>query len=200
MLTEEDKAVLMALVTRYVRLYDENSAEKKLKDEINARIAANTAQFTKLNSALSIFDFDPLLDGFKRLRAEVGNERYDEAVRKARTAYVGVSKPALERKNNSSDVVDEPTLPQGVEGSTVRELVLDRLKAAGDEGSKAKLIRAYIETARSIKLHEKTVGMTLYRLGLDGLARRDGRTWFFVPPVAETKNPGGETPGRETSQ
>ena len=37
--------------------------------------------------------------------------------------------------------------------------------------------------------------MTLYRLSLDELVRRDGRTWFFVPQLEETKNPGADTPG-----
>ena len=47
------------------------------------------------------------------------------------------------------------------------------------------------------EIHEKTVGMTLYRLLQDKLVRREGHTWFLVPqPIAETKNPGGETPGQ----
>lgn len=71
----------------------------------------------------------------------------------------------------------------------IRELVLDRLKAAGPEGSKAAPIREYLESALGIKTHEKTVGMTLYRLFKRGLARREGVTWFFVPPDAEKKNP-----------
>jgi hypothetical protein len=37
--------------------------------------------------------------------------------------------------------------------------------------------------------------MTLYRLSKDGLARREKRTWFFVKPEGEAKDPGGETPG-----
>jgi hypothetical protein len=38
--------------------------------------------------------------------------------------------------------------------------------------------------------------MTLYRLLQGGLVRRQGHTWFLVPQnTAETKNPGGETPG-----
>jgi hypothetical protein len=39
--------------------------------------------------------------------------------------------------------------------------------------------------------------MTLYRLSQADppLARRAGITWFFVPPEAEKKNPGGDAPG-----
>ena len=44
--------------------------------------------------------------------------------------------------------------------------------------------------SQNIEMHDKTVGMTLYRLSKDGLARRDGRTWFYVAPKEETENPG----------
>lgn len=82
-----------------------------------------------------------------------------------------------------------------VSGASVRELVLSALRAAGTAGTKAPPIRESIEKLRGARLHDKTVGMTLYRLSQDGLARRVGRTWFFV---AETKNPGVAAPGSET--
>jgi hypothetical protein len=47
--------------------------------------------------------------------------------------------------------------------------------------------------------HEKTAGMTLYRLSVDGTASRDGHDWFFVPATeaqsAEQDNPDGEPSG-----
>lgn len=45
-------------------------------------------------------------------------------------------------------------------------------------------------------LHEKTIGMTLFRLSQKGVARRDGHTWFYVQPPAETEKPGAPAPGR----
>ena len=78
---------------------------------------------------------------------------------------------------------------------TIRELTVEWLKTAGDSGIKAATIRQQIESKYHINLHDKTVGMTLWRLSQDGLARREGHTWFFVPPTAETENPGGEAPG-----
>jgi hypothetical protein len=79
----------------------------------------------------------------------------------------------------------------------ISDIVLDRLREAGASGSKAAPIQEYIEQTYATKIHEKTVGMTLYRLSKDGLVRRDGHTWFFVPPSAETKNPGVGAPGLE---
>jgi hypothetical protein len=36
-------------------------------------------------------------------------------------------------------------------------------------------------SAQGIEVHEKTVGMSLYRFLREGLIRRDGRNWYFVP-------------------
>jgi hypothetical protein len=77
----------------------------------------------------------------------------------------------------------------------VREVALMRLREAGGKGAKAAEIREYFERTYGEVVHEKTVGMTLYRLLQAKQVRRDGHTWFFGPPSAETKNPGGETPG-----
>ncbi len=89
---------------------------------------------------------------------------------------------------------DQTQLDEGTElTTTVREAVINGLKAA-PWGSKAAELRASYEQQHGTKLHSKTIGMTLYRLSKETppLARREGRTWFFV----ETENPGGETPGQ----
>jgi hypothetical protein len=66
------------------------------------------------------------------------------------------------------------------EGS-IREAVIDQLKKAGTEGAKAADIRREIEKKLGRKLHEKTIGMTLYRLSLKGQSKREGLTWIHVP-------------------
>lgn len=81
----------------------------------------------------------------------------------------------------------------------IKDFVADSLRKAGDHGIKAAEIRLLLQATHNIETHEKTVGMTLYRLSREGLARRDGITWFFVPPPAEKKNPGGDTPGPSNS-
>lgn len=91
-----------------------------------------------------------------------------------------------------------PSAPATIRGTprpTVREVALSRLRDAGAKGAKAADIRDYFERTYGQVVHEKTVGMTLYRLLQANQVRRDGHTWFFGPAVAETKNPGGETPG-----
>jgi hypothetical protein len=79
----------------------------------------------------------------------------------------------------------------------IGDVVLDRLRAAGKEGSKAAPIQTYIESTYGKKIHDKTVGMTLYRLQREGRVHRRAHTWFIAP---EAVNPGAVTPGPETSQ
>lgn len=65
----------------------------------------------------------------------------------------------------------------------IKDRVLEILKQAGPEGTKTALIREHLAMAFGIKTHEKTVGMTLYRLSQENppLVRRVGRIWFSVP-------------------
>lgn len=77
----------------------------------------------------------------------------------------------------------------------IKEIVLDRLRDAGEQGTKAAAIRAYIEQTYGKAIHSKTVGMTLYRLQKDGIAHRKGITWFSVSGCPETENPDAGTSG-----
>jgi hypothetical protein len=50
-------------------------------------------------------------------------------------------------------------------------------------------MRKEIEAKLGRKLHEKTIGMTLYRLSRKGLSKRDGLTWYPTAKAAESKTP-----------
>ena len=196
-LSDEDVTAVLALVTKYTRAYEQRQADLKLRDEIDARIAKQTEQFDKLHAAFLLFGFDSRVDAFKRIQALVGDETYARALDRARVPEGAFGPPSLPPPppkviEGVAEVVDGAPAD---EGPTIRELALEYLRLAGSRGRKASEIQALIEERRKTKLHPKTSGMTLYRLSQDGLARREGRTWFFVPPKAETKNPGGGTPG-----
>jgi hypothetical protein len=92
--------------------------------------------------------------------------------------------------------VASTVLPAGDEPS-IRDLILLYLKQAAAGGIKAALLRRKVETFLNRQIHYKTIGMSLYRLSKETppLVRREGLIWFFVPPVAETKNPGASAPG-----
>ena len=79
------------------------------------------------------------------------------------------------------DSVDESTPDDSrPEMPRIADVILDRLKAAGEEGSKAADIRRYILRTYASDIHEKTVGMTLNRMQTAGQVRRDGRLWFLT--------------------
>ena len=78
------------------------------------------------------------------------------------------------------------------------EVVLERLRAVGEKGMKAVEIRNFILATYHSQIHEKSVGMTLYRLQVAGEVRRDGHIWFLASP--EAKNPGAVTPGPKNAR
>lgn len=108
------------------------------------------------------------------------------------SATARLSRQGVEPEPIKTRIASEDRRPSR---QTLRDVILDRLMAAGPEGSKAAPIREFYERTFGKIIHEKTVGMTLYRLQNDGLVRHEGHTWYLAPPKAETGNPGAETPG-----
>lgn len=195
--SEQDKAALLALTTRYSAIQDENKALQAAKAEIDAKLVAGREKLLKLCGAFAVFGFDvskPGSGGFQRVRNTVGSRAYLAALHAAGRPY---GETATRDEDAGSPVTEDDSLhiqsdDEAAENGSVRELTLEQLKQAGVQGITAAAIRNHIETVRSTQLHYKTVGMTLYRLTQDGLARREGRTWFAVD---KTTNPGVGAPG-----
>lgn len=193
-ITEQDKAALLALVTRYTRAQVENEALFKKLAEIQAQVLEGRAKIQKMIAAFSIFGFDVNKkpedgSGFQEIRALVGSEAY-------LAAYTAGGRDASQTSTRDPSegmaaVQPELSLADEAGTATIREMAMNQLRQAGAQGTTAADIRRHIESARGTKLHFKTVGMTLYRLTQDGFARREGRTWFAVPQSAEKANPGG---------
>lgn len=97
------------------------------------------------------------------------------------------------------DLTAAAPAPPPAKRPTLKDFILERLRLAGGEGAKAANLREMFERASGETIHEKTVGMTLYRMSKDRLVTRDGHTWFIAdtPKGAEVVNPGGETPGSD---
>lgn len=198
-LTENDKAALVAILARYTRFWHERDRDQKLKAEIDARIEGHPALFQQYVAAFNLFGITAFSEEtWTFLRKELGDDRYFAAVRLGVAQAKGVSPSAggdAEAADLKASVENEVT-PK-VTGS-IREIVLKRLQEAGPRGTKASELRELIEVGRGTKLHEKTVGMTLYRLANEGLARREGRVWFHVPQDSARENPGADTPGQKS--
>jgi len=73
----------------------------------------------------------------------------------------------------------------------IKGLILAQVKAAHPKPIRASELRDYLKT-RGYFVHDKTVGMTLYRLSQDKSVRRDGWDWFFVPEAE--RGPDKENP------
>jgi DNA-binding MarR family transcriptional regulator len=64
------------------------------------------------------------------------------------------------------------------EALRVADMVLDGLKAVGQEGASSQLIREHIERVHGREINRTTVSSTLTGLLQEGLARRKGFIWF----------------------
>ena len=70
-----------------------------------------------------------------------------------------------------------------------KEAAIEFLQKVYPRGLKAAHIRALAQSHYGIGAHEKTTGMTLYRLKKEGLVRRNGLYWYFMaserPPAED---------------
>lgn len=193
MIKDENKALLLTLAVNFQRLWDQRIADTALKEEVEARLDAIEPQIRSIATAAKAFGVETSAGWFWPIREAVGPAVFDKAMLDAGIHMVWGEPP----EGYAPIVPDEPKVLNATpltSDAPVREIVLERLKIAEKEGAKAGDIRTYIETLRAKKLHDKTIGMTLYRLSTDGLARREGRTWFYVSPPGEVKNPSGGAP------
>jgi hypothetical protein len=185
--SEQDKSALLALVTRFVRAFDARKRHQDQKAELERAILADSLILQNLRVAMSVFGVDTTAKGWSEaVRLAAGTDAFDKALlaggRPPAVHYAGIGGP-----QKTASYAGEADASK-----TVRDQVLALLNEAGSAGTTATALRKAIEASRDDPLHYKTVGMTLYRLSQDGLARREGRTWFAVP---ETANPGARTPG-----
>jgi hypothetical protein len=188
-----DRSAMVAVLIRHSKMWFERARLIKHKEELEERLGALNASMMDCQVAMRVLGYDVSQDGvWNKVSDEFG-----EDVRRALSLMPAPPPPLDEPPAAAPVMVPAPDLPPKPEAPKIRNLTIDRLKAAGDAGTKAAVIREFIEKTYNFQIHEKTVGMTLYRLSLDKRARREGHTWFFVPPPAATENPGVSAPGSE---
>lgn len=73
------------------------------------------------------------------------------------------------------------------ETPTVKNFVLERAEKSYPQPVRASILRKELMKIRDEEIHEKTVGMTLYRLLQKGFLRREKFDWFFIPENQRTK-------------
>jgi ATPase subunit of ABC transporter with duplicated ATPase domains len=126
---------------------------------------------------------------------EVRRAQIEEMRAREEKAQAELSSISVLQNTSKEPASTTPTAAGEGATKTIREVVIDRLTAAGESGAKAAVIREFYERSSGKPIHEKTVGMTLYRLQNDGIVRREGHVWFLVRPKAETGSPGAGAPG-----
>jgi len=73
------------------------------------------------------------------------------------------------------------TRQKSVSDGTVKDFVLKHLEAIYPETVRSRNLQEMYERETGQNIHEKTMGMTLYRLLKDELVSRDGWNWRFNP-------------------
>ncbi|AEH85351.1 hypothetical protein Mesop_0859 [Mesorhizobium opportunistum WSM2075] len=187
-LREHEKAAVFSILVRQLEAQELKAAAEREIAAANERVAAAQAIMANVRPALAVFGFDT---GAGKLwdivKEAIGVERYNTAFEVAKgeqnESRTGASGESQQSKTEDtgkgegsghSRNVDESHTPK------IKDIVLERLRQAGDAGARASEIKEFV-SAQGIEMHEKTVGMTLYRLSNEGSVHREGRTWVFIP-------------------
>lgn len=191
-LDDHDTAAVVAILIRAVRIEDELERAEAQIAELNAKIAAGKAMRTKIVAALNIFGFNTAETGYwKRVRKSLGDPVYDNAVGIARETAPDHSDDSAKVKSSEQGkgaaAMGRDDLSQKANKATIPQAIMELLKIKSAEGAPISEIRDYLKAAHDLKVHEKSPGMTLFRLQKQGLVKRDGRKWFFVADRDESE-------------
>lgn len=186
MLREFEKEGLFAIFVRALEAQKARDDAKRTMEEAGRAYKESDLRLASAKSALEVFGFNSRdKDAWKQVRAALGKERVEEGRRLAGCSPKADVPPIPEVELAGQPAPFDSLLGEEVnhdrdrienEGN-IKTLVLSCLKKAGDEGVKASEIKEKLRSDE-IEMHDKTVGMTLYRLSKDGLSRREGRLWF----------------------
>lgn len=206
-LDEYEIAGVVSILIKSVAADDRIAGLTKQMEALNAALATERLNRAKGVNALSIYGFDSAhAKVWKAVREVIGDEKYDGAVAIARGGLPTAKTPIkdaekTEAQLQTSDRADSETSGSTSMTPTISDAILAFLKDCGASGAKVSAVKGQLAKAYGIETHEKTPGMTLYRLLKDGKVRRDGRIWFYVDPTVsgKTENPGGDAPGFEDS-
>jgi hypothetical protein len=196
---KDDIAALTVLLARQVMAQDERAAAEEAKRQAEERLVASANAMKNCRASFAAFDFDTSSpDLWNEVKEAMGEDAWNAAFLRARPPVHTVAPQITDEGSsgqNPAESSEQRSVPMSQDGvgtssgdgdsrrKTVRELLIELLPNYGDLGAKAAELRRKIEAIQGQSLHEKTVGMTLYRLSKDGLVRRDGRKWVASTAV-----------------
>jgi hypothetical protein len=179
-----DRSALVSLGIRIFNYIDENHRLAMEEVRIEEQKKANESKRVDLAAAFRVYGID-ISD--------------DEAWKAFITEYMD---EILAARSSSSGGVAEQAGPMHLAVTAkpnIANLILQRLQEMAGQGQKSSDIKRWLKNAHNIEVHDKTPGMSLYRLSQEKPPRvhRKGHTWFFGPPQeGEAENPGAVTPGQ----
>lgn len=159
-----------AVLSKYVDGIVKRADARELMTRANELRAEGTSMMERARDAADLlgFDIEEALD-----RWALFMERADTAYGPPQTIDLNAAAPAvLERRLED-------------ERPTVREFILAEALAAAPGPVRAADLRKKYEEKYALTVHEKTFGMTLYRLSERDFMRREGHAdWYFIPEHA----------------
>lgn len=209
MLNKSEMDAIIAIMVRGIQAHDDHEKASDALAKAREAVREADERISRFYQAMALFDFDVKTEGaWGRMKEILGEERYKLAFKLARLPVEREDSATLisnEDKTSSEavtvpdsgpatqpeeDVVeahpsdDEPNLGEDDRGgddgkATVRERITAILANMPFKTATAADIRTSLE-GQGLKLHDKTVGMTLYRMSKDGLVSRTGRNWRLV--------------------
>lgn len=203
-LDEQDVAAIVAILIRAFRAKEEIAEAREVMKKANERIAAANRIVSSAYGSLELFGFttdDENVNLWDLVREAIG-EDYNRGIAIAQGSQMP---PLLKKMSDGQPLTGAVQESLGIGDKLevtivrrpvhIRAAILEYLRTLGADGAKVAQVKQHLADAYDLTVHEKTPGMTLYRLLKDGLVRREGRTWFAIPSIENKEN---EAPTAET--
>jgi hypothetical protein len=185
-LESHEADAIFGVLVRLIRCDVGNSMDRERIAELQAAIDTRTEGRAKLMAAIDAFGFESEVPKvWDRVKKSLGEDRFSEA-------YHVAFPEKYPRPNNVSNtektvsvftppdggVVNDSRQPGDVQTPKISDAILQYLRSIYGRGAQVAEVKKHLRDVYGIETHEKTPGMTLYRLAKDGLVRRDSRTWY----------------------
>jgi hypothetical protein len=165
-MVDSQEEVRAAILARYRQLCADHDKAQENVETVQAHQRELMTQINDCFSAARLFGFDLVAE----FQGEAKGDPRQSMLRAPDPIVPGLS--------------PVPAAPVVKSGPTIKALVLEVAEKAYPSPVRSSRVHQDL-SSRGYILHEKTVGMTLYRWSLPvngGCTKRKGRDWYFVPP------------------
>lgn len=188
-LDANDIAALMALLSRTHRFQEQVKADQAVVQELQARIAQANMNSNKAIAALAVFGIEAPQGGnvWDAVKEALGPARYAEALEigkrpegQLRIEDKSTTQDGLADSEDADPSEDDPSVISEASSPKIGDAILEYLRMVGKNGARVSELKHHLSSTYGLETHEKTPGMTLYRLSQQEppLVRREGRVWY----------------------